>query len=246
MTSITQIDFSPNLYLNGLNYVVNPDAEANTITVSTGACRDSTDQFDLQYTEETTVSLAYVGLNGLDTGTAAQNTFYYLYAIASSSGRVVPGFILSTSTTQPTLPFQYDVFRLIGVLKTESGQTVFYNMSNIGTNNDRWYYYPSKMATAALTPTTTFTAVDLTSLISPLSTMYVMNWFYTPGVVGSELSIRRTGSGGSGVSFIGNVEDVATSGSYIGDTDSNQSIDYKYGSVSDGAVLYIIGFRVSF
>lgn len=52
-----------------------------------------------------TVSLATSGANGLDTGTEASNTWYYVWLIRNTSGTVAGLF--STSSTSPTMPSGY-------------------------------------------------------------------------------------------------------------------------------------------
>lgn len=56
------------------------------------------------------------GLGGLDTGSSSNNTWYYVYAIAKPDG--TPGLIFSASSTTPSLPVGFTMFRRIGAVRT--------------------------------------------------------------------------------------------------------------------------------
>lgn len=72
------------LYINGL--AVSPGATTTTLNVAAGAARDSTNTDDIVLASAVTINAAVVGLNGIDTGALAANTFYYVYVIGSSLG----------------------------------------------------------------------------------------------------------------------------------------------------------------
>lgn len=76
---------SPYLDLHGgvLTY-----ASTTTFTVTDGIFRDSTNTNDITLTGTsgtTTVSVSSAGLNGIDTGTVAASTIYYVYVVGSST-----------------------------------------------------------------------------------------------------------------------------------------------------------------
>lgn len=69
------------LYVQGgrLSY-----ASTTTFTVAAGQFRDSTNINDIVLPAAATVNIAVTGINGLDTGTIAASSVYYVYAIGSS------------------------------------------------------------------------------------------------------------------------------------------------------------------
>lgn len=71
-----------NLYIDGLS--IAPGATTSLITLNTGAARDSTNTDDIVLLTAATINGAVNGVNGLDTGALAANTFYYVYLIGSS------------------------------------------------------------------------------------------------------------------------------------------------------------------
>lgn len=94
-----------------------------SFTMSSFAARDSTDSHNILVQSDVTVNGSSVGLNGLDAGTFAANTLYYVYAIQGTS--VPGGFILSTNGTAPTYPTGYSWNRLRGSIKSSANSLFF-------------------------------------------------------------------------------------------------------------------------
>jgi len=65
-----------------------------------------------------TVDITTSGANGLDTGSEAANTWYYIYLIWDGSNAAG---LLSTSYTSPTLPAGYTAKRLLGAVRNNGG-----------------------------------------------------------------------------------------------------------------------------
>jgi hypothetical protein len=72
------------------------------------------------------------GLNGLDTGSLAANTWYYHYAIANENGSV--GGLLSLSSTAPALPSGYTFVKRLGSIRTD-GSAHFKAMNQRGAQH---------------------------------------------------------------------------------------------------------------
>lgn len=68
-----------------------------------------------------TADLTTSGAGGLDTGSEASSTWYYLFAISDTSGTNPDAVLLSTSATSPTLPAGYDVFARLGAAYNDGG-----------------------------------------------------------------------------------------------------------------------------
>ncbi len=67
------------------------------------------------------INIATTGLNGLDSGSAGSNTFYWVYVISNGT---TSGFIASTSSNAPAQPSGYTYSLLVGVMKTDGSSTV--------------------------------------------------------------------------------------------------------------------------
>jgi hypothetical protein len=69
-----------------------------------------------------TLTLSSSGANGLDTGSRAAATWYYIYAIYNPTTDTV-ACLASTSSTAPTMPSGYTFKARIGVIRTAAGGT---------------------------------------------------------------------------------------------------------------------------
>lgn len=113
------------------------------ITFAAGRCRDSTDARNIVLAAAVTKQIDAgwtVGNNqgGLDTGSVANNTVYYLWTIMRSDTGVVDA-LFSTSATAPTMPANYDFKQRVGAVLTDgSGNIVpFWQHTN---DLDRFEY----------------------------------------------------------------------------------------------------------
>lgn len=108
-----------------------PGASA-TMSVAAAAAMDSTGTWLMQLaaTSKTTAAWAVGGaVGGLDTGTIANNTKYYFYAIRRPDTGVVD-LVFSLSAVSPNLPANYTQYRYIGMgLTNGSAQWVFFLQS---------------------------------------------------------------------------------------------------------------------
>lgn len=134
----------------GLYYVTGMQmayVTTTTFTISAGQGRDSTNTNDINMTSAVTVNVRNNGANGLDQGVLAPSTFYYVYAVGSSTsndvsllaaasqptppiqppttitastgGLFTPAVgLISLSATAPVLPAGYDMFRRVGTILT--------------------------------------------------------------------------------------------------------------------------------
>lgn len=102
-----------------------------------------------------TADLAVSGVNGLDTGTEAGNTWYYVFIIVGDRGLEVEdtanalqppmrrtgasvAALLSTSSTSPALPPGFNRFRLVGAVRnnsTSSTDTVAFVQDAVANKN---------------------------------------------------------------------------------------------------------------
>lgn len=87
---------------------------ASSVKIPAGfLCRDADDSQDVVFDSDRILSITTTGVNGLDSGSEAQDTWYYVWAIADSSNTNAPAGILSASNTSPTMPSGYDRKRLL-------------------------------------------------------------------------------------------------------------------------------------
>lgn len=94
-------------------------------------------------TVSVTISMVSNGANGLDAGSVAQATWYFIYVIYN--GSTIAG-LASTSSTSPTLPAGYTFFARLGAIRTGAAST---NLTRIIQYGRRAQYV---VTTATQTP----------------------------------------------------------------------------------------------
>lgn len=163
-----------------------------TFGIAAGECSDSavTTLMTLgsAYTKTTSSWAVGTGNGALDTGSIANNTWYYTYIIKRMD-TLVTDVLISTSSTSPTLPANYTVSRYIGAMRTNGsaqwtrfrhyGKTFLWNVQVLdinaaasnSTNAARSLTIPSVLVEAIIQPTWTSTGANAGVLISsPLTT----------------------------------------------------------------------------
>lgn len=173
------------VYFPGANFIYGMRmvwVSNTTLTVSQGYCRDSTNSDNISLylppnndqslnLQPFTLNSAVSGAGGLDVGTVADSTFYYVFAIASSTNSqinndnspqqslAVPPFttpdptapivqdgyytqatVLMSKSLVPTLPLNYDMYRRIGCVATDSSG-YFRKFMQWGWGNNRTMVY---------------------------------------------------------------------------------------------------------
>ena len=72
----------------------------------------------MEAASDITVDITSSGVNGLDTGSEAADTWYYIFMIYNPSSGLVRG-LLSASATSPTMPSGYTKKRLVGAVRND-------------------------------------------------------------------------------------------------------------------------------
>jgi hypothetical protein len=98
-----------------------------TLTTTAGECRDSTNvvSFASAITSKVLATTWAVGnaANGLDTGSPAASTWYYVWAIMKDSNGV-GDILFSLSSTAPTMPTGYTFKRIIGAVLSDGAKNI--------------------------------------------------------------------------------------------------------------------------
>ena len=144
----------PTKYITGLTIDNNSVDADNDMDIATGSCRDYADSVDI--TVLTTIvkrlDAAWAvgtGNGGIDTGSMAASTTYYMYVIRKDSDATIDG-LFSLSDTSPTLPSGWSKYRILGVFYTDSATDIetytqpdgyerkYYDYTNTGNVNNTW------------------------------------------------------------------------------------------------------------
>ena len=171
-------------YMNGVNLSF---TTTTTITISAGQCKDSTNSNYILFQNPAVINVRVNGVNGLDVGVLAPNTFYAVFAIGDSGannpnvtfaagtsgnqpsvgggGIFVPGAgLISLSAAAPVLPTGFDMFRRIGYILTNATaapNTLVLKFLQEGHSVDRWMYYDAPIVCLAATAEAAFTPLNI-------------------------------------------------------------------------------------
>jgi hypothetical protein len=229
--------------------VTNNATTPNTkIDVGTGVCRDSTDVYDMINAASVTINAANNGLNGLDTGSLAASTLYYVHLISDPVSGLTTGAMISLSATAPLMPFGYGAFRVIGFMVTD-GSTHFLKCYNSGTQNARVFTYDSPQATSVTAGTSaTYAAIDLSALVPAnldnLPVLFRANW--TANAAADTFNMHGGNSTGDQWSLIsavaGGTAHTVANGVVLSQLVSSvPKVEYKVSAVG-GVAINVCGF----
>lgn len=126
----------PRGYLGGMELAW---SDTDTITITAGVCRDSTDSATIALSSAMTKDLGATwaagdGANGLDTGAVTDPEWYHVFAIRKDSDGT--GDVLFSASLTPTMPTGYTYYRRIGSV---------YNLIAVGivdfSQVGDWFYW---------------------------------------------------------------------------------------------------------
>lgn len=153
----------------GLETSNNATDATNDIDVAIGRARDDGDSDMMVLASSITkrIDAAWVvGTNqgGMDTGSVANDTWYFVWLIKRSDTGVVD-VLFSLSSTAPTMPANYDLKRLIGAVRRDTATNrKFYQSGNMFTYQAQVNVLSSGSATSATSITLTAAIPTNTSI----------------------------------------------------------------------------------
>ena len=107
-------------------------------TSALSSTEDLTSNNTITFTRPAKVDLDISGLEGLDSGTVAANTWYYIFLVSNG---IYNHLLASTSSTAPTMPTGYTYKKLISAVKTNSSSYI----EAFVQHNDRIMYSSTKL-----------------------------------------------------------------------------------------------------
>ncbi len=239
-----QIVNAPYLDINGgiLSY------DGSTAIIAS-ACkwRDATNTYDFSTSAPIVIRTTFAGVNGLDTGTVANNSWYAVYAIGDPLRYKSTAFLLSLNATTPLLPYGYGAFRRIGWIRTDNSGLIFVFIQKGVNSTTRLYQYESTSTALTGGAATTYTAVNLNA-VPPQQCPVNLIIKYTPNSAANILSIRGTGLGGTAGSSPILIQSPTTAQITVGQSiicglnSGIASIDYA-GSASDATTILVTGYE---
>lgn len=132
-----------------------------------------------------TVDITVAGANGLDTGSEAASTWYYIWVIGKTDGTVAG--LLSISSTAPTMPSGYTLKRLIGAIRNDGSSNFI-----PGTWNNGYFWYNAPQQVYSGNGTAAWTDRNCSAMI-PASITRVGLFKMMSNADGNGYMLRRNG-----------------------------------------------------
>ena len=215
-------------------------------------CRSDDDTVNITFSSNETIDITTSTgagvVNALMNGLSESgDTWYYIWAIAKAGGAEPKGLINTSSTDITSMPTDYTVKRLIGVVRNDSSSNFLHfkhNYNDLVLYQENLTYYNGSAHTAGTMnvlpagTSTSFASVDCSSFIPPISTVGLFHYYGVDSYSnvrpnGSSIEVGATAAAGAGTQI---------NTGYL-ETSSDQKIDYIKRS---GTSLYIdvAGFQM--
>lgn len=165
-------------YLIGLEMSRTDD---ENVAIAAGQCRDSSNVWDIVVDSALNADIAINGANGLDTGSVAANTFYYVFVIGDSTRHNDAACLLSAQidVDDITLPAGYDVARRIGAVLTDASSDIL-EFHQYGSGKDRMMYYDVAISELSNGQSATYANIDCATSVPALACEVLALIDYTP------------------------------------------------------------------
>jgi len=191
-----------------------------------------------------TVDITASGANGLDTGSEASSTWYYLYLIYNPTTDTVAG-LFSVSSTSPTMPSGYTKKRLVSARYNDASSNFIAFVQYNGEVFNNSYFGVLVGGTAG-----SYTSIDVSNYLPPIASVgsYMMwtSWV-TGGGATSYIGFDGTNTQALGYSNYGQSTRGATMVKMPSTESGGSRYIYYWINSTDGQVsVYIRGFTLYF
>jgi len=222
--------------------ITRPTVNTVTVTADKLILTDNAGRKVLRSSASVTPNITASGANGLDTGSEAGGTWYYIWVIWNGSTNAG---LFSVSSSSPTMPSGYTHKGLVGVVRNSSGAPPndFVDINQ----HDRHVSIPAQSALINGT-STSVASVDLTGFIPP----NVWRAFLDTRIdaTGTTVTIADIFSDSGGVNRVARIGQVSTSDTAKANTSSpfvllrtSESLWYQLSSANAELDILVIGWE---
>lgn len=184
------------------------------------------------------------GAGGLDTGSEASSTWYYFYIIYNSTSSTVNG-LFSLSATSPTLPTDYDYFRVVGAVRN-NGSSNFINFYQAGDTTS----IDPQSVFAGQAGTTSYTSQSISTQVPPVAAA-VSGYLYS-SQSSNDAAMIAGSSAGLGEKFCGNgngrepIAGIYALGNYQVPLPTSQTVYLKMFDTGTTYGMMVTGYTLNF
>lgn len=241
----------PKGYKNGLRVSRTTSYLTSRVDIAAGVCRSDDDTTDLVSTGTITVNITAGGANGLDTGSEAANTWYYIWLIYNPGTSTYAG-LFSTSSTSPTMPSGYTKKRRVGSVRNNASSNFLAWTQYLGDGNVSKILYDEETSTTIRVlnggTATSFTDVSLASFIPPTTRLAILGLGYYADGNAEYMMVRKNGISvnppiygqWAGTSSLFASSASSSQGEIY--TDESQIVEYANSASGGSAYIYVDGY----
>jgi hypothetical protein len=221
------------------------------VDIAAGWCRSDDDTWNIKSTSTITVSMTASGLNGLDAGVEAANTWYYIFVVYNPATRAIGGLV-STSATSPTMPSGYTKKRRVGVVRNNASSNFVAWTQFRKLGRERVYLYDVEDADNLQVlnggTSTSYTDINCRSFIPPTSDLGIFYYAFSSTSPYNHGKLRTNGLSQNppiAVAFGGTTAllSYAAGGAQLEcRTDSSGIVEYANDSSGGLSYLWVDGF----
>lgn len=216
-------------------------ASVTSLTLKAGECWDDTDTFGITISSDITIDGTKNGANGLDTGSLANTTTYYVFVIAQKTGYSTPAALLSSSIDDPVMPEGYDLKKRVGQAIT-NGSAQFQIFTQTGHYSERHYHFEGVINLKTGGNDTSFTAIDVSGAYPAIDNLVVgLNISFTPATADNAVFVQPyDGADTDLIAISGVVAAQVQKGQLVTIAKLNSgvpTIEYKVSNASDAVTI---------
>lgn len=225
--------------------ISNPTAATIDVDANEVVSQDTSNRSVRLTSINLTIDITASGANGLDTGSEASSTWYYIWVIHDKDTPATAG-LLSTSSTAPTMPSGYTYKALVGAAYNDASSNIvdFYQ-----EGNKVEYNAIQDIKTASFT-SSSWTAQSVTAFFPTTAKLIKLAFAVNAGVAGAlGLSPRSDGHAGQYFHFSNPVSSTDFGGIFSAAKGNRASFEIRYASSiyyfinSAGGLLSAIGWE---
>ena len=232
-------------YLNvqGLQLAV---ASNTTMTMAAGAARNSTNENDIILNAPVTINAAANGINGLDTGVLVLSALYAVYVVGDSSQNNPAGAVISANASAPLMPVGYDMYRLVGYVRTDASVHFLAGYWS-GSSNERTFTYDAPITVGTTNASAAYADIDLSTLVPIVDNLLVsIAYNFAPNADGDSFEMHGANSTGDAVTVY-----APTAAKHVGANTqvlaqikaAKPQISYKTAAAIGSLALLVAGYK---
>lgn len=188
-------------YVNGLLLSNDATTPLTILDVGVGSIVDSTGTYQMETTAALSISTAFNGVGGLDTGAIAASTVYFVYLVSDPvTNNPIGGMLsLAAPSVGPLMPYGYSAFALLGYVAIDSSSHILKGYWTAEDSAWRTFTYDAFQATLVTAGSSaTYANVKLNGLVPNVNNTPVQVYTsFAAGAAGDVLSLQAGNATGA-------------------------------------------------